>query len=427
MLHHPMFMCILVTVPLLPHGKGKLTEHYPPSGGLVGKRRNPMVLIQYAFIAIAFATLSIAAQLEIPMDLHGKVVDSLDYPLSGVEAHLLEADISDTSDEQGNFQFVSSTSIKRFSSAFKDFQPYVRQNTLFFSVLSAVDHVSAELFSLNGKKIKTIFSKDLQKGYYSFRPLPDQAVKIPASMYLIKLQCGNSVTSHAFFYPFKGSSVRNGTMKQEDPSTVELDKKQDLVDILYLKETGYRPDSMYLTSYSGSLPTFKLNSTANQLLVFLLKDNEISEWISDTTNGIHHTGWDLVSNETELSWVIDGGYFTYSEHGFVNGLMQWMLSDSNASLWLDAFNFQTSDSATAMYNNQKSLSPSENILQIGSYAQSIVCGFSYMLDPTQSEINVYAHKANIYFELDFSGFNSETKAMATAKVFIDWYFSKIVN
>lgn len=125
--------------------------------------------------------------------------------------------------------------------------------------------------------------------------------------------------------------------------------------------------------------------------------------------------------------MIDGGYFTYSEHGFVNGLMQWMLSDSNASLWAYAFNFQTADSATAMYNNQKSLVSSENILQIGSYAQSIVCGFSYMLDPTQSEINVYAHKANIYFELSFSVYNSEAKAIATAKVFIDWYFSKITN
>lgn len=235
-----------------------------------------MSFTKYAFMLISVAMLSLTAHSGIIMDLHGKVVDSLNYPLAGVQAHLLEADLSDSSDEQGNFQFVNATSVKRLSSAFKDLRPYVRQNTLFFSIPSATEHVSAGLFSMNGKKIKTIFSKDLQKGYYSFRPFPDQSAKIPASMYLVKLQCGSNVTSHTFSYPFKRFSVNNGSIKQDDRTTDELAKKHDLVDILYLKKTGYRPDSMYLTSYSGSLPTFKLNSTASQLLVFLLKDNEIS-------------------------------------------------------------------------------------------------------------------------------------------------------
>jgi hypothetical protein len=209
-------------------------------------------------------------------------------------------------------------------------------------------------------------------------------------------------------------------MNQDSPKIVELTKKQDILDILFLKKAGYWPDSLAITSYSGSLPTIKLKSTVSQLFPFVLKANDVSGWSGDSLNGPFPSGYNLISADN-LHMDIDGGDMQYIAHGLVNGIIQTMASGSISQLTAYAFNFQTADSATAMFNAQKS-NYGPDYLQIGSYNQSIAIGV-----PVLGGITAFAHKNTMYFELAFNGFDDQAQAIATAKLFIDKYFSKITN
>jgi hypothetical protein len=172
-------------------------------------------------------------------------------------------------------------------------------------------------------------------------------------------------------------------------------------------------------------------STNPQQRVFLvqnmrLSSNEVPGWINKIGEIISgdsvtppDSGWVLLPNPASLQNQIDGGYLEYANHGWLNGAEQKM-EFGVPQYQTFVFNFGTADNATAMFKAKISDPNRDSLYLIPGFDKSVAFGTSVLGGGT-----IFAHKNNLYFEMNITGYDSSEVAFSTAALFLNNYFDKM--
>jgi len=149
-----------------------------------------------------------------------------------------------------------------------------------------------------------------------------------------------------------------------------------------------------------------------------LADNEISGWTADTS--AFPTGWLEIQDTLALMELIDGYYSYYEPKSFQGGVEQMLHSQSAALYQGYVFDFGTEKNASQMYQTSKTAADA-GADSIKGFSKSVAFGMPVL----GGGATIRAFKANLYFEMTLTGFDSTAFAYDTGAVFLNKFFSKI--
>ncbi len=191
--------------------------------------------MRFKSILILFTAISLLFSDDI--NITGNVVNTQDSSVAGVLVTLLRNGDSAITDDTGNFTIIGIVPIISNSSLGAKFTHATYSHStgiLSFSVVKNKQPVVIDIFTLDGKKVGTVLNDILKKGAYQIKPFEEIKHHLSVSVYLIRLQCGNSVSvfkdididnrpGASFQYNLYAKSITNERVFAED--TLQFSKK----------------------------------------------------------------------------------------------------------------------------------------------------------------------------------------------------------
>ncbi|NLE02075.1 MAG: T9SS type A sorting domain-containing protein [Fibrobacter sp.] len=195
--------------------------------------------------------------------LRGKVVDKQSKGIENAFLKLVNANVSATSDSNGNFSITVPTKTlpplrKKVLPA-----PTLKGNSLYFVVDNNGTNTQVSIYSLNGKLMYKVLEQSLTEGLYSINPVKQP---LKAATYLVKLQLGKETSF--FKLPVITTTTSFSIRKQPiDNISGTLQKRKEIIDTLKVSRSGYAPAAKPISFYEDSLtitldalePSYHLN------------------------------------------------------------------------------------------------------------------------------------------------------------------------
>jgi len=186
--------------------------------------------------------------------LSGKVVDEKGLAIKGALVQLVNANLRDTSGDDGSFSFTVSSSIEPSVRRMLLPAPVLRGSTIYFAVNDGDKPVKAGLYSLNGRFLYNAVNSKLSAGFYSLNPLEKS---LPPNIYLLRFQTGDQTNNFKLLVTSRsagGISLRSSTAF----TTGKLQKRLVVIDTVKVSMAGYTPGSVPVNSYSDGPLTITL-------------------------------------------------------------------------------------------------------------------------------------------------------------------------
>jgi hypothetical protein len=270
------------------------------------------------------------------------------------------------------------------------------------------------IFSADGKKI---FSASFDAVSGKKRVL---LPRLSAGLTIMCLTIGRESFTHTLFCLGDLIYFGNGSNEIQTSGNALLAKRASIVDTLIGVKPGFIDAKVPIDSYSKQNVTVALSKgVCGQL--FKVKNTDIPNW-KLTPGSESFTIW----SASRLPADIDGAAELYTSRGMLQAVDISMVgpnegSDANRlaqhSLIMD---FGTMAKAMAMYRYCKS----EYFIDAGG----IIPGYSDSLafyQETLAGITAYSYYKQFYFELNLSGFSQTQKAVATARMFLEFFKESI--
>jgi uncharacterized protein YdeI (BOF family) len=181
--------------------------------------------------------------------------------VSGAVVNLVAAQLSDTTDQNGDFVIYREGTTGLRQGTPEQMQPaYMRNNALHFFIDRTDVHIHIALFNLAGREIAKKEFSIQDPGPYALNPFPPAIGKSRESVYLVRLEFPGAV--HYFkllnIHPSTGYSLERQPSGRQ-PFT--LAKQAAVIDTLTVSKDGYEAEQVLIEDYIQDLGDIMLTST----------------------------------------------------------------------------------------------------------------------------------------------------------------------
>ncbi|MBD3346857.1 MAG: hypothetical protein GF401_17520, partial [Chitinivibrionales bacterium] len=136
------------------------------------------------------------------VNLTGTIVNQHEFPVESLTVSLLEADLTERTDENGEFHILEATFASGIPGTHQS-MPSIEDGLITFSVNASGQPVSIELFEMNGAKATTVVNREFGSGSHRI-PLNENLFRSSSSMKILVLKKG------AEMYRFKLMQLGRG-------------------------------------------------------------------------------------------------------------------------------------------------------------------------------------------------------------------------
>jgi uncharacterized repeat protein (TIGR02543 family) len=219
----------------------------------------------FTFLMLIFACTGLANA-----QVTGRILDqSSSAPLSGVLVHLVSANLSYTTGNDGLFSFVPNGVLH--SSIYRSLQEVTCANGFVsFCIASEEKNVTINIFDASGRQVAPSFSQTLSSGNYTFDAL--SAIKNAASgmLFIARVVLDGRAYSFKILSPAGVLQARSRNGLTSHATTSILAKRAVTFDSITATKTGYLAVALPISSYNVNLgditmapQTYALNVSCN--------------------------------------------------------------------------------------------------------------------------------------------------------------------
>lgn len=225
------------------------------------------------------------------VSIQGRVVDKNSSPIQGAVVKMIEAELSDDTDAQGNFSINGYiTAITTNLTHPTSNRISIRNGILSFPVLKDQQEIEIGVFDLKGHQVSVVLDERVGKGMHSVNIFSKD---LPSMFYVVRLQIGNISTMYKTLnlqgypdsQPGRGLTTDNSLSRKSTGTA-------GAIDILEVDKEGYLSERIDILSYISSLPD-----------IVLQRDTSNDRGLPPVVNGAHasttrywdcckpHCGW----------------------------------------------------------------------------------------------------------------------------------------
>lgn len=215
--------------------------------------------------------------------LNGTVSDEAGKPIEGVEVKFRESIAKTITDADGKYAFDSTVAVISIRSVFSGIRPSLKSNVLSFTLSKSHTPVHVEIFTMNGRSVRTIHGGILPAGQHHIR-LSDNLA--PAT-YIVQFEMNGEVFSERFVVDGNRTTGTGTLLNAVTAGGIAGEHASSNIDQLICEKEGYISKYTNLTSYKGTVDVkLALEDTIGPVITFEDGTDTVQVQHDDTT-GIH--------------------------------------------------------------------------------------------------------------------------------------------
>lgn len=215
-------------------------------------KEDDMLNLTRKFITICFLSglFNIPAAQQI--DISGVVKDGDGKVVHGALVSLINSHLTDTTNADGVYHLANSVPVRKILKPHSSVGgPVFDGRFLSFDVAVPESRVRFDVISLSGKRIHTIFDKNLTKGRYEISPDFDW---LPSQVYFLKVQVGTAVSmlKMSSVHSIKTSATVQCALQNDSKSSFTTQAEAAAADTIICGAVGYPAVKNAVSSLSGT-------------------------------------------------------------------------------------------------------------------------------------------------------------------------------
>lgn len=208
------------------------------------------------YLLFAMILLGSAAAFSETIQLKGVVHNAAGEPVKGVFVKLLKAGDTTSTDSVGAFLISQNSTGIGTCSIVPNIQPSIRNGIFTFTISAVTQRTKVGIYTLNGKKIKTLLDENLKSGVYTIPIVIRKSSNSAQGLYLLRFQAGSTVSTFKLS-PLSQTTSTNQSGMSFSARLVKV-AGAEYVDTLHLSKNEYCDRKYLIESYDDSLGVIQI-------------------------------------------------------------------------------------------------------------------------------------------------------------------------
>jgi hypothetical protein len=167
------------------------------------------------------------------------------------------------------------------------FNVTLRGSAILFSVGAESGNITADLFTLSGKRVSRVFDKQLGAGSYSLKPFAGLEKTLTWQTYVVRISDG--VKTASVRLPYMGSNASGIVSPTAGPASQPL-KKIAAIDQVRVGKTGYKPTLVDINAYTDNvgnvtIAVIDIEKKADSILALMNLNEKVGQMVQVADGG----------------------------------------------------------------------------------------------------------------------------------------------